>query len=63
MSAAGRNKFFQKYASHLKILGARKVTRGKFHIENSQLVGTILQNLVVMMTWCPVFVHPSTADT
>jgi hypothetical protein len=36
--------------SHLKIQGARRVTRSKFHTEEQQILGTIIQNLVTIMT-------------
>jgi len=41
----------QKFSkSHLKIQGARRVTRGKFHTEELQILGTTTQNLVTIMT-------------
>ena len=30
--------YFQKYVSHLKILGTRMVTWSKFHTEDSQML-------------------------
>ena len=51
-------KLFQKSRSHLKILGARRVTRSEFHTEDSQILGTIIQDLVTSATWHPGFVHP-----
>jgi Leu/Phe-tRNA-protein transferase len=37
---------FQKSRNHLKILGARRVTRNKFHTEVPQILGATTQNLV-----------------
>jgi len=41
---------FQKTRSHLKLLGARRLTRTKFHTEDPQILGTA--------TWCPILAHP-----
>jgi hypothetical protein len=51
-------KLFQKSRNHLKILGGRRLTRSKFHTEDSQILGTIIQDLVTTATWHPAFVHP-----
>jgi hypothetical protein len=37
---------FQKSRSHLKILGARRVTWSKFRTEDPQILGATVQNLV-----------------
>ena len=29
----------------------------EFRTEDTQILGTILQNLVATVNWCPVFVH------
>ena len=49
---------FWKSSRHLKILGAGQVTWDKFRTVDSQILGTIVQN-VVAMVWRPEFVHPS----
>ena len=41
---------FQKANSHLKILGAMKVTWSKFRTEGPQILGTRLQNVVATPT-------------
>ena len=48
----------QKSRSHLKILDARIVSWSKFCTEDPQILGTTIQSLVVMATWCPEFMHP-----
>jgi hypothetical protein len=50
-------KLFQKSSSHLKILGARRLTRSECHTEDSQILGIILQDLVTSATWHPGSVH------
>jgi hypothetical protein len=35
------------------------VTRSNFRIEEPQILGATIQNLVVWATWCPGFVHSS----
>jgi hypothetical protein len=47
----------QKYKRHLKFLGARRMESSKFRTEDTQILGTILQNLVATADWCPVLVH------
>lgn len=47
----------KKSRSHLKILDTRKVMWGKFCADDWQILGTTLQNLVTMVTWCPGFMH------
>jgi hypothetical protein len=44
---------FQRSKHYLKILGTERMTRSKFHFEDPQILGAILQNLV---TWvvCPL---------
>lgn len=46
------------YRSRLKILGARRLTWGKFHSEDPQIVGATVKNLFVTASWSPVFMHP-----
>ena len=48
----------QKYRGHLKILGNRKVTRGKFRTEYPQILGATAQNSVAWATCRSGFVHP-----
>jgi len=43
--------------SHLKILGVRRVTCSMFLIEDPQILGALVQNLVAMVTWGSVFVR------
>jgi len=49
---------FQKSGSHLKILDAIRMTRNKFHTEEPETLGAIVQNSVAMATWPQGFVHP-----
>lgn len=51
-------KIFQKSRNHLKIPGARRMTRSKFYSEEPQTLGTTIQNLVTTVTWHPTIVHP-----
>jgi len=51
---------FQNFGSHLKILGASKVTWNKFHTENPQMLGATAQNSVTWVTCSSGFVHPCT---
>ena len=46
------------YRSRLKILGTRRLTWGKFHSEDPQMVGATVKNSLVTATWRPVFMHP-----
>jgi len=41
---------FQKSSNHLKILGAKKVTRSKFHTEGTKMLG----DTVHYTTWRPL---------
>ena len=41
-----RPQYFQKSRSYLKILGARRVTRNKFHTEYPQILRALVHNLV-----------------
>ena len=49
--------FSKKSESCIKILCAKRVTRKKFHIEDSQVLGCTVRNLVVRVTWHPELVH------
>ena len=49
---------FQKSHSHLKILGARRITSITFHIVDPQILGAMVQKLVVQVTWHLGFEHP-----
>jgi hypothetical protein len=49
---------FQKSKTHLRILGARRLTRTKYQGENSQILGVTVTNSVASATWHPGFVHP-----
>ena len=49
---------FQKSRSYLKILCTGKVTWCKFHSEDQQILGIIIQNLIAWVTFCPGFVQP-----
>jgi len=51
-------KIFQKFKSHLKILGASMVSWSKSHTEGPQILGALVQNLVARETWRPGFVQP-----
>ena len=54
--------FSQKPNGHLKILGARMLTRTKFHSEGPQILSVTAQNLVAQVTWCPLCVHPRISE-
>ena len=49
----GVKKNLQKWRSHLKILGSRRETRSKFHAHDPQIIGAIVQNLVVHDLYTP----------
>jgi len=49
---------FPKIKSHLKILGARRVTRKKFPTEGPQTFGSTIDNLVAWSTKRLGCVHP-----
>jgi len=42
--------------SYLKILGTRRVPCSMFHIDDPQILGAPIQNLVATVTWGSVFV-------
>ena len=42
--------FYQKYMTHLQILGATKVKSSKFHTEDLQILGATVQNLIACAT-------------
>ena len=44
--------------SHLKILGARRVTNSRFRPEDPQILGGMVQSIVATTTWRLGFVHP-----
>ena len=46
------------YTNCLKILDARRVTWSKFHTKNRQVLGALVQNLVIWATWCAGFMYP-----
>jgi hypothetical protein len=48
---------FENSTNHLKILGTRKVTWGKFHTEQPQTLGATVQNTVVQTPCRPGFVY------
>jgi hypothetical protein len=54
----GVHKFYKKFRSHLKFLGARRVRYSAFHTEDPQILGATVQNLVDWVIWRPVFMHP-----
>jgi len=51
------------HRSRLKILGARRLTWGKFHSEDQQIVDATVENSFVTATWRPVFMHPCTTPS
>jgi hypothetical protein len=53
----GIHRFFQKYRSHLRILGSGNVIRSKFYAEDSQILGATLPNLFARTIWRPEFMH------
>jgi len=40
---------FQKCVNHFKILGARKITKSKFHTDDAHTVGATIQNLGTLL--------------
>jgi hypothetical protein len=44
--------------NNLEILGARRVTRSKFHNDNPKILSTTVQNVVARTVWYQEFVHP-----
>jgi hypothetical protein len=54
----GEYKFSKKFRSHLKVPGARFVTRSKFHTEDPQILGTTAQNLMPGFLCVPVLDLP-----
>ena len=49
---------FAKFMSHLKIPGIRMYTYSMFHIEDPQIWGATVQNLVDRATWHVGVLHP-----
>jgi hypothetical protein len=49
---------FQKSRSHLKILGARRITGSRFHTEDAKISCTTLPNLVTTGIWHLGYAHP-----
>jgi hypothetical protein len=49
---------FQKSRSYLKVLGAGRVTSSRFHIQNPQILGATLRNVVARVTCGLVSVPP-----
>jgi hypothetical protein len=47
----------QKSRGYVKMLGARKATRSKFHIEDPQIIGASKHNIEARATWRPGIVH------
>jgi hypothetical protein len=56
------DQIFQKCRSHLKILGASRMTRSKFHTEDPQILGVTVENLVTRATWCTELVYSCTTN-
>ena len=56
-SLPGGAQLFQKFRSHLKILGSRKVTWSKFRNDDPQTLGVTILNLHATATRNPGFVH------
>jgi len=50
-------KFFLQVRSHFKILSTIRVTCSKLHSEETQVLGSPIQNVVTKVTWHPRFVH------
>jgi hypothetical protein len=48
---ADMQKVYNKCRSPLKILGARRETRIKFHYEDPKILGVKAEHLVAMATW------------
>jgi hypothetical protein len=48
----------QRSKSHLKIVGARRVTLSKFHSKDPPILGATIQNWDAKATWHPALVHP-----
>ena len=48
----------QKYRSHIKILGAKRVTWSKFHSVGLQILKPYHKTVEVRTTWYPEFVRP-----
>jgi hypothetical protein len=57
-----QKKFFQKSRNHLKIIGARRVTRSEVIFRTPQILGAIIQNFVARANWGPIFVHMPTKN-
>lgn len=52
VSYSRATQIFQKPGSHLKMLGARRVTWSRFHTEDVQILGATIQNVVAWRLWC-----------
>jgi hypothetical protein len=48
---------FQIYRTHLKIVGARRVTWSTFRTDATQIKATVAQTLVATLSWLPGFVR------
>jgi hypothetical protein len=57
VSSSGED-VFQKTRIHLEIPGTRRVTRSKFHSEDPHILSTTVEDVVVVVSWHPTFVHP-----
>jgi hypothetical protein len=49
---------FSKNPSHLKIMGARRITSNMFHTEDLHILGAMVRKLVVQVNWHLQFEHP-----
>jgi len=52
------SRIFPKYIRYLKTQSVREAKLNKFHIEEPQISGAIVQNFVATATWRPEVVHP-----
>jgi hypothetical protein len=50
-------RIFQKYRSHVNILGTKLVTWSKAHTENRQIWGITMRNWDARVTWSPGFLY------
>jgi hypothetical protein len=57
MGGWGAAQIFQTSGSHIKILGARRVTRIKFRAEVPQILGATVRHLIPTATCGPGFLH------
>ena len=51
-------KIFQRSRSHLKLIDARRMTGGKFHTEDPEILCANAQSLGARANWHAAFVHP-----